>query len=315
VADFERRAWVPDALRGVVSAEQARQRWRALAQFHRKTGHFLEDISDALSKAGYIVLRYDKRGVTGMDEHGRPLPDEDTYLNIPPERLADDGAAAVRFLRGGRSARRPVILLGHSEGTRISPMIAERVPVQGLVLLGAMGRRLDALMRYQTIDRDFAQIRQYDTDHDGYLSQQEAMVSIGVFLLYAGVAGKSHDPISMDAIRKHLEERFERYPQSEQGRSLWYRSQVALPANTEALPRYSGPILICQGDDDDFTPVSEARLLGDALRDAGHQDYEVKIFPGLGHDFSKPLAAMMPSAGPIEPQVLDYVSAWAKARW
>jgi hypothetical protein len=41
VADFERRAWVPDALRGVVSAEQARQRWRALAQFHRKTGHFL----------------------------------------------------------------------------------------------------------------------------------------------------------------------------------------------------------------------------------------------------------------------------------
>lgn len=280
-----------------------------------KTGHFLEDISDALSRAGFIVLRYNKRGVTGMDDHGRPLPDEDTYLNIPAERLADDGAAAVRFLRRGRSARRPVILLGHSEGTRISPMIAERVPVQGLILLGAMGRRLDALMRYQMIDRDFAAIQQYDTDHDGYLSQQEAMISIGVFLLYTGVDGHKSGRVSMDAIHKNLEERFERYPQSEQGRSVWYQSQIALPPNAEALPRYAGPILICQGDADDFTPVGEARLLGDALRDAGHQDYEVKIFPGLGHDFSKPLAAMMPSAGPIEPQVLDSIAAWAKARW
>jgi hypothetical protein len=40
-ADFERRAWVPEALSGLVTPEQARQRWRALAQFHRKTGHFL----------------------------------------------------------------------------------------------------------------------------------------------------------------------------------------------------------------------------------------------------------------------------------
>ena len=41
VADFERRSWVPEALSGLVTPEQARQRWRALAQFHRKTGHFL----------------------------------------------------------------------------------------------------------------------------------------------------------------------------------------------------------------------------------------------------------------------------------
>jgi len=41
VKDFERRAWVPDALRGLVTPEQARARWRALAQFHGRTGHFL----------------------------------------------------------------------------------------------------------------------------------------------------------------------------------------------------------------------------------------------------------------------------------
>jgi hypothetical protein len=39
--DFERRGWVPDGLRGLVTPEQARERWRALGQFHRRTGHVL----------------------------------------------------------------------------------------------------------------------------------------------------------------------------------------------------------------------------------------------------------------------------------
>jgi hypothetical protein len=41
VTDFERRGWVPDALRVLVTPEQARERWRALGQFRRRTGHVL----------------------------------------------------------------------------------------------------------------------------------------------------------------------------------------------------------------------------------------------------------------------------------
>lgn len=41
VADFERRAWVPEALRGRISADEARVRWRALREFQKTTGHFL----------------------------------------------------------------------------------------------------------------------------------------------------------------------------------------------------------------------------------------------------------------------------------
>ena len=40
-AELERTSWVPDALRGVVSAADARGRWRALREFARKHGHFL----------------------------------------------------------------------------------------------------------------------------------------------------------------------------------------------------------------------------------------------------------------------------------
>jgi hypothetical protein len=41
VAEFERRAWVPEALRAQVSADEARGRWRALREFQKRTGHFL----------------------------------------------------------------------------------------------------------------------------------------------------------------------------------------------------------------------------------------------------------------------------------
>jgi hypothetical protein len=38
---FERRAHIPDSLRGLVTVAEARQRWAALRRFHRKHGHFL----------------------------------------------------------------------------------------------------------------------------------------------------------------------------------------------------------------------------------------------------------------------------------
>jgi hypothetical protein len=38
---YERRAWVPDALRRLVTVDQARQRWASLKRFARKHGHLL----------------------------------------------------------------------------------------------------------------------------------------------------------------------------------------------------------------------------------------------------------------------------------
>jgi len=40
-AGLERRAYVPDALRGLVTVEQAKERWAALRRFHRQYGHWL----------------------------------------------------------------------------------------------------------------------------------------------------------------------------------------------------------------------------------------------------------------------------------
>jgi hypothetical protein len=41
VDTFERQAFIPGALRGLVTVPEARQRWAALRRFHRRHGHFL----------------------------------------------------------------------------------------------------------------------------------------------------------------------------------------------------------------------------------------------------------------------------------
>ena len=38
---FERQAYIPDSLRGLITVAEARQRWAALRRFHRQHGHFL----------------------------------------------------------------------------------------------------------------------------------------------------------------------------------------------------------------------------------------------------------------------------------
>jgi hypothetical protein len=58
VAQFEREAFRPAALRAHVTEEEARLRWRALAEFHRASGHFL------VSNGPYKLKAWSPQGVT-----------------------------------------------------------------------------------------------------------------------------------------------------------------------------------------------------------------------------------------------------------
>ncbi len=58
VADLERAAFRPAALRAYVTEEEARRRWRALAAFHRASGHFL------VTNGPYKLKAWSPQGVT-----------------------------------------------------------------------------------------------------------------------------------------------------------------------------------------------------------------------------------------------------------
>ena len=60
VEELERRGYVPDSLRKLVSAQEARARWTALKTFHQKRGHFL------VSNGPYILKSW-SQGVTVLE--------------------------------------------------------------------------------------------------------------------------------------------------------------------------------------------------------------------------------------------------------
>jgi uncharacterized protein len=86
-----------------------------------------EQLANALSNAGYAVLRYDKRGVAKSG--GTPL-------SGTRDKLLDDVDAAYRFARAQPQIDpQRVVLLGHSEGGELVPTAAMREPAAAGVIL------------------------------------------------------------------------------------------------------------------------------------------------------------------------------------
>lgn len=90
-------------------------------------------LADRLARAGYIVLRFDDRGV------GKSTGN---FVGATTLDFAQDAAAAVRFLLDRAEVRRDAVgLLGHSEGGNVAVLAASRsnLPVAFLVLLASPG--------------------------------------------------------------------------------------------------------------------------------------------------------------------------------
>jgi hypothetical protein len=109
-ADFERRAFVPDALHGLVTVEQARQRWAALRRFHGQHGHFLVTNGpyrldawspDAVTLGVFRDLTY-PLGVGTYDDQALPLRAFVRKVDRAGEQVVVD-ADAETVVKAGRS--------------------------------------------------------------------------------------------------------------------------------------------------------------------------------------------------------------------
>jgi uncharacterized protein len=85
-------------------------------------------LSNALSNAGYVVLRYDKRGIGKSGGNAATTTRDD---------LLQDVRASIAFARTLRSVdARRIYLLGHSEGGELVPTVAAGNPmVAGIILM------------------------------------------------------------------------------------------------------------------------------------------------------------------------------------
>lgn len=248
-------------------------------------GFLFRQMADALSKAGLVTLRYDKRGV---GESSGDLKTADL------DDLTSDAAAAVNFLRSrGEVNPNRIGLIGHSEGAVIGPILCGRDPkIAASVVMAGPGRSLDRLV--------FDQVE--------YLSR---------------LKGLSDEEIEAE-LRKQkdfFEKIRNREPIQETGffSPEWWRQHMEI-APLKNIKKVQCPILILNGAQDyQVSAVKDAQKLAEALKEVDHPDYTLKVFPNLDHLFMRVEGRSTPelyldSSRKIDPEVLHLLTTWLNER-
>jgi hypothetical protein len=118
VTAFERDAYRPEALRPLVSEDEARKRWAALATFHREHGHFLVTngpyrlkrwSADSVTLQAFRDLTY-PLGVGSYDAYAVPRRGYVTDVQVDGGRITLSGDIEVvdKFQRSYRLVRTPL---------------------------------------------------------------------------------------------------------------------------------------------------------------------------------------------------------------
>jgi pimeloyl-ACP methyl ester carboxylesterase len=105
-----------------------------------KPNYFLQ-ISDALKLKNIAVLRYDKRAV-GQSTTTKPIAE------ITFDDMVDDAAAIIKMLKADKRFSK-VIVAGHSEGSLIGMLAAEREKADAFISLSGAGVPADIILKTQ----------------------------------------------------------------------------------------------------------------------------------------------------------------------
>jgi hypothetical protein len=211
-------------------------------------------LAGALADAGFIVVRFDKRGVG--QSGGRP---EAATL----EDYAEDLRAVVRFMSERRDVDRDrLVVIGHSEGGAIGMLAAAREDrIKGLVLLasiGSTGAELNMAQVTRALDRS-----------NRSAAERQATIDLQKKIQAAVLGSGTWDGIP-EAFRAQAD-------------TPWFRSFLAFdPARH--IREIDQPILVIQGLLDTQVDPSNADRLETLARTRDRDKVvEVVKVPGINH--------------------------------
>ncbi len=199
------------------------------------------EIADTLGRRGVAVLRLDDRGFGASTGDAQPATSAD---------FADDVRAAVAWLRAREDVDgERIVLLGHSEGGLIAPMVAATDPeLAGIVLMAGPALNGRAILEYQLRQGIEASAPLPPAKRDSLLG--------------------SVDP-TIDSLA---------------AASPWVRYFLTYDPLPTAR-RVRVPALVLQGGTDWQIRPDQAPQLAAALRAGGDADVTLKVFPELDHLF------------------------------
>lgn len=271
-----------------------------------------------LSRRGFTVLRYNKRGASF--DHANDAPTDLAEASI--EDLVDDAHEAFRTLAAHpRTAAAPLVVYGFSEGTLVGSRLARREPrIDLLVLVGSVASKMSRILRYQYVDRNIDFFEQAaDANGDGHLTLAELDALDGnhglgsvyvlntadtLFDLGRDAAGDlvvhGLAPGTDDDGDGRLDIRGEIRPVLVDAADALLRAarSGAEGRYVESLVKQRGPIsyihkidariLFAQGELDFQAPVEETLALIAKLEAKDRENWDALFFPQLGHSLSKP---------------------------
>jgi pimeloyl-ACP methyl ester carboxylesterase len=211
-------------------------------------------LANALADAGFLVVRYDKRGVG--QSGGRA---EAAALND----FSEDLRAVLRFTANRRDVdRRRIAVAGHSEGAAVAMLAASKENrIAALVLIAAMGVTGAELNMYQ-VTHALERSNRPEAEKQATIDLQKRIQS-------AVLTGKGWEEVA-PAVRRQAD-------------TPWFQSFLAFDP-VKIMPDIDQPVLVVQGDLDTQVPPSNADRLETAARarnDAG--GVEVVKVAGVNH--------------------------------
>jgi pimeloyl-ACP methyl ester carboxylesterase len=260
--------------------------------------------ADYLTRRGFAVLRYDKRGVgqsTG------------SFAAAAGADFADDARGAFQFLLS-----RPDIdpartgLVGHSEGATLAPMVAASRPgVAFLVLVGAPGVPGDQLLLGQkdlvgraagTPEEELATQRAQGEAVDAMIHREKDSPELETDLKKLLKAQHGEEPAQ---VAKAIA-------------SPWFRSFLTTDPKP-VLEKVTCPVLAVTGGLDLQVPAPQnLPRLEAALRAGGNRDTTMVVLPGLNHLLQEAKTGSPVEYGEIEqtssPAALKLIGDWLADR-
>ncbi len=274
-------------------------------------------IADALTKAGFAVLRVDDPGAGGSTGD---------LQNATIESHARDAEAGIAFLKAQKEVDpKRIGLIGHSEGGIIAAVVGARskdvaflVSLAGTGLSGAEinPAQIEAILRAQ-----------------GKMKPEGVKAVVDAQRKLMKLLAKDADDKALDAALKEAGEAASKYASSDEERAAvqkeigaasatlkmpWFKSFVKLdPAVHWAKVKV--PVLALNGDKDTQVPAdANLAAIKSALGRAGNKDAEMRKLAGLNHLFQPAETGLVDEYAKIETtfdaKALEAMTAWLKQR-
>lgn len=272
-------------------------------------------IADHLTRQGFAVLRYDKRGV------GKSTGN---FSTATIEDFANDARAVVNYLKQQEEIDPDRIgLLGHSEGGLVSAMLAaENRDIAFAVLMAAPGTTgMEIVLDQNQISLTHQGVEPETIEELQKLNRE----TFGMLLEWKGTEE------DRTALRDQLSRFWNKLPllvRMKVEKEAFLRSQF----NAMTMPGYLSflradpslylkevtcPLLALNGEKDTQVPaVKNIRAITSALEIAGNKNVETRIYPGLNHLFQECITGLTDeyakSEQTLAPVMLNEVGEWLK---